>query len=163
MNLKNIFSMALVSVILLGGTISCKSKISDADLQAKVETAVQSNPNIQVEVKDGVVRLNGTVTTDDERLQLEKAAKAADPKAVKSVVSNIIVSAAPTVEINDNDADLTTKVTEFTKDFPSITTSINEGVITVNGELEQAKVQTLKMGLDALNPKKVDMSGLIIK
>ena len=163
MNLKNIFSMALVSVILLGGTISCKSKISDADLQAKVETAVQSNPNIQVEVKDGVVRLNGTVTTDDERLQLEKAAKAADPKAVKSVVSNIIVSAAPTVEINDNDADLTTKVTEFTKDFPSITTSVNDGVITVNGELEQAKVQTLKMGLDALNPKKVDMSGLIIK
>ena len=155
--------MALVSVILLGGTISCKSKISDADLQAKVETAVQSNPNIQVEVKDGVVRLNGTVTTDDERLQLEKAAKAADPKAVKSVVSNIIVSAAPTVEINDNDADLTTKVTEFTKDFPSITTSVNDGVITVNGELEQAKVQTLKMGLDALNPKKVDMSGLIIK
>lgn len=163
MKLKNIISMALVSVTLLGGTISCKSKISDADLQAKVETAVQSNPNIQVEVKDGVVRLNGTVTTDDERLQLEKAAKAADPKAVKSVVSNIIVSAAPSVEINDNDADLTTKVTEFTKDFPSITTSINDGIITVNGELEQAKVQTLKMGLDALNPKKVDMSGLIIK
>jgi len=163
MNLKQILSMALVSITLLGGTIACKSKISDDDLKAKVETAIQSNPSIQVEVKEGVVRLNGTVTTDDERLQLEKAAKAADPKAVKSVISNIIVSAAPNVVINEDDADLTNKVADFTKDFPTITTSVNDGVITVQGELEQAKVQTLKMGLDALNPKKVDMSGLTIK
>ena len=163
MNLKKNLAMVLVSLILLGGTIACKSKISDDDLKAKVEAAIQDNPDIQVEVKDGVVRLNGTVTTDDERLQLENAAKAAEPKAVKSVVSNIIVSATPPVIINEIDADLTPKVADFTKDFPSVTATVSDGVITVQGELEQAKVQTLKMGLDALNPKKVDMSGLTIK
>ena len=163
MNLKRILSIALVSGVLMTGTIACKSKISDADLKAKVETAITANPNVTVDVKDGVVTLNGTAASDDEKLQIENAVKAADSKGVKSVVNNIVVNTAPPVEINTNDADLTAKVTEFTKDFPSVKTAVVDGVITVTGELEQARVQALKMGLDALNPKKVDMSGLIIK
>ncbi|SEG67390.1 BON domain-containing protein [Sphingobacterium lactis] len=163
MNLKRILSIALVSGVLMTGTIACKSKISDADLKAKVETAITANPNVTVDVKDGVVTLNGTVASDDEKLQIENAVKAADSKGVKSVVNNIVVNTAPPVEINTNDADLTAKVSEFTKDFPSVKTAVVDGVITVTGELEQARVQALKMGLDALNPKKVDMSGLIIK
>ncbi|MGJ1204833.1 BON domain-containing protein [Sphingobacterium lactis] len=163
MNLKRILSIALVSGVLMTGTIACKSKISDADLKAKVETAITANPNVTVDVKDGVVTLNGTAASDDEKLQIENAVKAADSKGVKSVVNNIVVNTAPPVEINTNDADLTAKVSEFTKDFPSVKTAVVDGVITVTGELEQARVQALKMGLDALNPKKVDMSGLIIK
>ncbi len=163
MNLKRILSIALVSGVLMTGTIACKSKISDADLKAKVETAITANPNVTVDVKDGVVTLNGTAASDDEKLQIENAVKAADNKGVKSVVNNIVVNTAPPVEINTNDADLTAKVSEFTKDFPSVKTAVVDGVITVTGELEQARVQALKMGLDALNPKKVDMSGLIIK
>jgi len=157
MNLKKILSIALVSGTLLSGTIACKSNISDADLKAKVETAVQANPGVTVEVKDGVVTLNGTANSEDEKLQIENAAKAADSKGVKSV------NTIPPVDINRDDADLTAKVTEFTKDFPTVKTSIANGVITVTGELEQARIQALKMGLDALNPKKVDMSGLTVK
>ncbi len=165
MNLKKILSVLVVAVTLLTGTIACKSKISDADLKAKVETAIQSNPNVQVEVKDGVVTLNGTAASDDEKAQIESAAKGADAKGVKSVVNNIVVNSIPagTIEVNSNDADLQAKVAEFTKDFPSVKTAVVNGVITVTGELEQARVQALKMGLDALNPKKVDMSGLIVK
>ncbi|MVZ61082.1 BON domain-containing protein [Sphingobacterium humi] len=165
MNLKRIFSVLVVSIALLSGTIACKSKISDADLKAKVETAIQSNPNVQVEVKDGVVTLNGTVGSDDEKAQVESSAKAADTKGVKSVVNNLVVNSISTepIQVNTNDADLSAKVLEFTKDFPSVKTAVVDGVITVTGELEQARVQALKMGLDALNPKKVDMSGLIVK
>jgi hyperosmotically inducible protein len=163
MNFKKILSIALVSGTLLSGTIACKSNISDADLKAKVETAVQANPGVTVEVKDGVVTLNGTANSEDEKLQIENAAKAADSKGVKSVQNNIVVNTMPPVEINTNDADLTAKVTEFTKDFPTVKTSIANGVITVTGELEQSRIQALKMGLDALNPKKVDMSGLTVK
>ncbi|WP_156309168.1 BON domain-containing protein [Sphingobacterium endophyticum] len=163
MNLRKILTIALVSGTLMTGTIACKSKISDSDLKAKVETAIQSNPGVTVEVKDGVVTLNGTANSEDEKLQIENAAKAADSKGVKSVQNNIVVNTAPPIEINTNDADLTAKVADFTKDFPTVKTAISDGVITVTGELEQARVQALKMGLDALNPKKVDMSGLTVK
>jgi osmotically-inducible protein OsmY len=74
MNLKKILSIALVSGTLLSGTIACKSNISDADLKAKVETAVQANPGVTVEVKDGVVTLNGTANSEDEKLQSENDA-----------------------------------------------------------------------------------------
>ncbi|MVZ66853.1 BON domain-containing protein [Sphingobacterium sp. DK4209] len=165
MNLKKILSVLVVAVTLLTGTIACKSKISDADLKAKVETAVQSNPNVIVEVKDGVVTLNGTVSSDDEKAKLESAAKAADAKGVKSVVNNLVVNSIPLepIQVNTNDADLQGKVATFTKDFPTVKTTVVDGVITVTGELEQARIQALKMGLDALNPKKVDMSGIKIK
>ena len=99
MNLKRIFSVLVVSIALLSGTIACKSKISDADLKAKVETAIQSNPNVQVEVKDGVVTLNGTVGSDDEKAQVESSAKAADTKGVKSVVNNLVVNSISTEPI----------------------------------------------------------------
>jgi len=162
MNLKKFLSVAMVSAVLLSGTVACKSKISDADLKAKVETAIQSNPNVQVDVKEGVVTLNGTAASEEEKIKMEDAAKAADAKGVKSVVNNIVVN-VPQIEVNTNTDDLTAKVNEFTKDFPTVKTTVAEGVITVTGELEQARVQALKMGLDALNPKKVDMSGLKVK
>lgn len=162
MNLKKFLSVAMVSAVLLSGTVACKSKISDADLKTKVETAIQSNPNVQVDVKEGVVTLNGTAASEEEKIKMEDAAKAADAKGVKSVVNNIVVN-VPQIEVNTNTDDLTAKVNEFTKDFPTVKTSVAEGVITVTGELEQARVQALKMGLDALNPKKVDMSGLKVK
>ncbi|GAA4138964.1 hypothetical protein GCM10022216_16580 [Sphingobacterium kyonggiense] len=162
MNLKKFLSVAMVSAVLLSGTVACKSKISDADLKTKVETAIQSNPNVQVDVKEGVVTLNGTAASEEEKIKMEDAAKAADAKGVKSVVNNIVVN-VPQIEVNTNTDDLTAKVNEFTKDFPTVKTTVAEGVITVTGELEQARVQALKMGLDALNPKKVDMSGLKVK
>lgn len=162
MNLKKFLSVAMVSAVLLSGTVACKSKISDADLKAKVETAIQSNPNVQVDVKEGVVTLNGTAASEEEKIKMEDAAKAADAKGVKSVVNNIVVN-VPQIEVNTNTDDLTAKVNEFTKDFPTVKTTVTEGVITVTGELEQARVQALKMGLDALNPKKVEMSGLKVK
>jgi hyperosmotically inducible protein len=54
-------------------------------------------------------------------------------------------------------------VAEATKDFPSVQASVNDGVITVTGELEQARIVVLKQALDALNPKKVDMSAIQVK
>lgn len=161
MSLKKVLSMFLVAGIVTFGTMSCKSKISDADLKAKVETAVSANPNVMVDVKDGVVTLTGTVASEDERMALENSAKAADTKGVKSVVNNIVVQAP--IEINTDDADLTAKLVDATKDFPTVKATATGGVITVTGTLEQARVMVLKQSLDALNPKKVDMSALVVK
>lgn len=161
MSLKKVFSMFLVTGIVTFGTISCKSKVSDADLKTKVETAVNSNPGVVVDVKDGVVTLTGTVASEDERMALENSAKAADAKGIKSVVNNLVVQAP--IEINTDDADLTAKIVDATKDFPTVKATVQGGVITVTGTLEQARVMVLKQSLDALNPKKVDMSALVVK
>ncbi|WP_079645763.1 BON domain-containing protein [Sphingobacterium nematocida] len=161
MSLRKVFSMFLVASIVTLGAISCKSKVSDADLKTKVEAAVSANPSVMVDVKDGVVTLSGTVSSDEERTLLENSAKAADAKGIKSVVNNITVQAP--IEINTNDADLTAKIVDATKDFPTVKATVAGGVITVTGTLEQARVMVLKQSLDALNPKKVDMSALVVK
>ncbi|MNR68456.1 hypothetical protein D3C85_1930160 [compost metagenome] len=49
------------------------------------------------------------------------------------------------------------------KDFPTVQASVKDGVIAVTGTLEQPKIITLKQGLDNLNPKKVDLSGIVVK
>jgi len=113
-----------------------------------------------VDVKDAVVTLTGNVQNEDERLNLEKAAKAAEPKAIKSVVNNLSITP---VLVSSDDIALTDKVLDATKDFPNIKATVAEGIITVTGEVEQARIQTLKMSLDALNPKKVDLSGVKVK
>ncbi|MHC8949947.1 BON domain-containing protein [Sphingobacterium hungaricum] len=159
MKLKQ-FIPLLMLVFCFALITSCKSKVSDADIKAKVETAMSPNPTVMVDVKDGAVTLTGDVQTDEDKRNLENAAKAAEPKAIKSIVNNLTV--AP-IEINTDDADLTAKVVDATKDFPNVKATVADGVITVTGEVEQARVQTLKMSLDALNPKKVDFTGLQVK
>jgi len=99
---------------------------------------------------------------------VESIAKTAGDKDVKSIENNIIVSApvsstpAP-IEVSNNDAVLGAAVNTFMKDFPSVQASVKDGVIAVTGTLEQSKIITLKQGLDNLNPKKVDLSGIVVK
>ena len=163
MNLKQALSVFVLSSALTFSMVSCKSKVSDSDLKAKVESAVSSTPGVTVDVKEGVVTLNGIVTSENEKIALENSAKAADSKGVKSVVNNITVQEAAPIVVNTNDADLAAKIVDATKDFPTIQTTVKDGVITVTGSVEQARVQVLKQSLDALNPKKVDMSAITVK
>ena len=151
----------LLALLLVGSMVACKSKVSDADIKAKVETVTAGSPNVVVGVSEGVVTLTGTVATEQEKTSLAEAAKNADAKNVKSVVNELIVNATP-IETNSDDADLITKVIDATKDYSTVKVDVKDGIITVTGSLEQSRVQPLKMALDALNPKKVDMSGLTV-
>lgn len=162
MNLKNVFNVFVLSACLAIATTSCKSKVSDTDLKAKVETVVSSTPGVTVDVKDGIVTLSGSVSSEAEREALANSAKGVDSKNIKSVVNNIVVE-KPQIEINANDVDLSAKVVDAIKDFPTVQTTVKDGIITVTGTLEQSRIQVLKQSLDALSPKKVDLSALVIK
>src|SRR5690606_23433482 len=96
------------------------------------------------------------------REAIENSAKAADGQHIKSVVNNIVV-VVPQVEVNTDDADLSAKVVDATKDFPNVQTMVKDGIITVTGTVEQSRIQVLKQSLDALSPKKVDLSAVVIK
>lgn len=160
----------LIPALVIAGSVaftlpSCKSKVPDADIKTKVEAV--AIPGVTVEVKDGVVTLNGKVTNEADKAAVEAAVKAMDAKesGVKSVTNNIVVEApvAPEPVVNAVDATLLTQVIDATKDFPTIKADVKDGVITVTGELEQAKVVRLKQTLDNLKPKKTDLSALKVK
>lgn len=160
-NKKLSLAMAIICVTAVT-FLSCKSKVSDATVRTTVEAAVANG--INVDVKDGVVTLDGTVASDDEKAAAEAAVNSLDAKksGIKSVVNNITVQ-APAPVINPADSDLLSKVNDVIKDFPGIQADVKDGIITVTGELSKAKVQVLKMALDNLNPTKTDLSGITVK
>nr|WP_295868125.1 BON domain-containing protein [uncultured Chitinophaga sp.] len=145
--------------------IACKGKPKDSEIMQAATTAVQSVPGVTADVKEGVVTLSGTVSTEEEKTSAENAVKSV--KDVKSVVNNITVTPPPPpapapVAVSADDS-LKTAVADVVKDFPGIKVDVKDGVLTVTGEAKADRWKTLKMALDALHPKKVDAKGLKVK
>ena len=77
-------------------------------------------------------------------------------KGVKSVVNNLTVTPPPApVEIN-TDSTLTQGVADATKDFPSVTATINNGEITLTGSIQRSNLPKLMQSLNSLHPKKIN-------
>ncbi|HTN35931.1 MAG TPA: BON domain-containing protein [Arachidicoccus sp.] len=163
MLLKKVLPAILLASALAFALPSCKSKPSDADVQAKVASAIAATPGVSAEVKEGVVTLTGIVGSPEEKASVETAVNNLKTEGVKSVVDNIEVEAPPAPTASTAVDALSAGVTDATKDFPGVTATVSNGVITVTGEIEQSKIKTLKSALDALNPKKVDLSQVKIK
>ncbi|SDL69801.1 BON domain-containing protein [Pedobacter sp. ok626] len=165
-NTMNKLMAALMVVFVLTAALTgCKSKPKDSDLKAAIETALQANPTasgVTVSVEKGVATLSGQVADEASKQTLEKTT--AGVVGVKSVVNDITVAAptTATVPVATDDA-LTTAVKDATKDFPTVTATVSEGVVTLKGEIQKANLQKLMMTLQALKPKKVDNSQLVIK
>jgi hyperosmotically inducible periplasmic protein len=162
----------LAGLLLLFGAVAifssslpgCKSKPKDADIKTAVEAAITANPDLKglmVDVKEGVATITGEVK--DAAAQSAVQTLIAAVKGVKSVQNNVSVAPPPPppVEITADDP-LTAAVRDATKDFPSVTATVKDGVISVTGELKSDAWKKLKMALDGLKPKKVDASGLKI-
>src|SRR5688572_29094951 len=151
------------TVALISSTIpGCKSKVNDADVKTAVETALQANPEtagLMVDVKDGVATVSGEAK--DEAAKAKATELATAVKGVKSVENNVSIAVPPPppVEITADDP-LTSAVKDATKDYPTVTATVKDGVISVSGELKSDSWKKLKMTLDGLKPKKVDASGL---
>ncbi|MFY0255739.1 BON domain-containing protein [Chitinophaga sp. 30R24] len=166
MKLKHLTTAILSLGLLL--MISCKGKPKDADIQANVTTALASTPGVTADVKDGVVTLSGTVSSEADKDAAEAAAKVTEN--VKSVVNNITVAPspdttpppAPTTTSNGDDS-LKIAVGSIVKDFPGIQADVQDSVIVITGESKADRWKKLKIALDALKPKKVDASGLKVK
>ena len=141
----------------------CKSKVKDDDVRSAVQSAFQSNPEtaaLMVDVKDGVVTVSGEAK--DETAKSKATELATSVKGVRSVQNNVTIAAPPApVQITPDDP-LTSAVKDATKDYPTVTATVNDGVISVSGEIKSTSWKKLKPALDGLKPKKVDASGLKI-
>ena len=151
----------IVAVTTFSIMTGCKSKPKDADIRTSVEKALNANgqtSGLSVDVREGVATINGQVA--DEAAKSSVTSTASGVKGVKSVQNNVVVSAPVVITPDDP---LTSAVRDATKDFPGATATVNDGVISVTGELSAADWKRLKMSLDGLNPKRVDAAGLKIK
>ncbi len=160
---KLLMAIAIVTTV---SFVSCKPK--DADIQAAVEAKINAMPDMvkgaTVAVKDGVATLTGECKDEMCKAACDKAAS--EVKGVKSVVSNFTLAAPPVVfvpPVITADDPLTKSVADATKDYPGITASVKDGVISLTGPISADKWKKLKMALDGLHPKKVDGTGLTIK
>ena len=79
-------------------------------------------------------------------------------KGVKSVVNNLTTTPPPPPPAPAVSADnaLTQGVTDATKDFPTVTATVNNGEITLTGSIKRSDLKTLMQSLNSLNPAKIN-------
>jgi len=138
--------IAALAMVVSFGSISCKKKVTDADLQTQATTVVTSNPNATVEVKDGVAHLSGTFED-----QASKDAMIASLKAIPGIkeVMDMSTVAAP-VEINSVDTVALQKVQDAVKDFPSVKAEVINGEVVLTGTVSSLQARKIKESVDAL-------------
>jgi hyperosmotically inducible protein len=148
--------------------ISCKAKVKDEDIQANIQTALRADPEtagVTVEVKNGVATLAGEAKDETTRAKATETAKRLGGSGVKSVENNVTVAQLPeppaSVQITADDS-LTMKVKDATKDHPTVTATVKDGVVSLSGEIKRDKWKKLKQDLDGLKPKRIDPAGLKI-
>ncbi len=153
---KNYLLLFLLSSVVF---IGCKPK--DADFKAQIEKTLQESPEtagVTVDVKDGVATLTGEVKDEATREKAGSAAK--DVNGIKNVENHVTVTPPPMVETPpvqiNSDTTLVQGVKDATKDFPTVTANVNDGVITLTGSIKRSSLQTLMMSLNTLKPKKID-------
>ncbi len=157
-----LFIIAFASITLF----SCKSKPKDADIQAAVTTKLSANTltaSISSTVNEGVVTLSGECSDDNCKAAAEESAKSVE--GVKQVINHISIAPVPItapVEISA-DEPLRTAVNETVKAYKGVTATIDNGIITLEGNIKRDELQKLMMRLNSLKPRKVENHLVIIK
>ena len=155
--MKKTIAMAAMALAVSFGTIACKKKVSDADLQTSATTIVTANPNASVEVKEGAAHLSGTFAD-----QAAKDAMIASLKAIPGIkeVHDMATIAAPVVvqTVSAIDPAVQKKVTDALKDFPSVKVEVVNGELTLTGNVSPEQARKIKMSVDALKAGKVNFN-----
>lgn len=155
MNFKKITLAALVVAGLSTSLVSCKSQADkDAEIKAKIEAVT---PGATVTVKDGVATLSGENITAEQRMSFEEAAQKID--GVKSVNNNIAIPAPPVINA---DNEISTAAQAIVANYPGVTATVANGVVTLKGEIKRSELTALVQALNAINAGKVD-NQLVIK
>ena len=139
MKLTKLLMVVAVSATML--FVSCKPK--DADIKANVEKALQADPmmtSTMVDVKDGIVTMNGQCKDDACKAMCEKTVMAV--KGVKSVVNNCTVAPPPPpppASLNTMlDAATQQKVKDGLKDIKGVTVEFVGDKAVLSGEVGKA-------------------------
>lgn len=161
--MKKTFVMSALALAVSFGAISCKKKVSDADLQTQATTVVTATPGATVEVKEGVAHLGGTFNSQEEKDAAIKSLK--EIKGVKDVhdMATIAPPPPPPVETASVvDPAVQQKVQDAVKDFPSVKVESVNGELTLTGNVSSAQARKIKESIDALKIGKYN-NNLVVK
>ncbi|WP_378105653.1 BON domain-containing protein [Chryseobacterium sp. sg2396] len=161
--MKKSIAMAALAIAVSFGSVSCKKKVSDADLQTQATTVVVSNPNASVEVKDGVAHLSGTFETQQAKDAMIKQLKAIN--GVKEVMDMATVAAAaPAIDTQSAVApEVQQKVKDAVKDIPGVKVEVVNGELTLTGNVSSSDARKIKESVDALKLGKVNYNYTVTK
>lgn len=151
--------MAALAMAVSFGAVSCKKKVTDADLQTQATTIVTANPGASVEVKDGVAHLSGTFATQADKDAMITKLKAVS--GVKEVMDMATVApetpaAAPVTTTSAVDPAVQKKVQDAVKDFPTVKVEVVNGELTLTGNVSKEQARKIKESVDALKVGKVN-------
>lgn len=152
---RRLLSVATLSFAIV--LAACAPK--DADVKAAVDTAISDVSGVSVAVTNGVATMSGEFA--DEATRAATVAKIAAVKGVKSVADSSTI-APPPVVISPDEA-LLTSVTAALSAFPTLTATVSDGVVTLNGEIKKSELPMAMQALSALNPKKIDNKATVKK
>lgn len=127
---------------------------TDADIQADANKAVAATPGLSVAVASGVATISGQAADETAKTAAETAVKSV--KGVKSVVNNATVAPPPAPVVISADDSLKTNVAAALKDTPTLTASVQDGVVTLTGTVSKAALPKVMQAIHALHPKKVE-------
>lgn len=157
--MKKTIAMAALAVAISFGAVSCKKKVSDADLQTQATTVVTSNPGASVEIKDGVAHLSGTFETQEEKDAMIKQLKAINGiKDVHDMATVAPSTAAPAPVAIESAVDpaVQQKVKDAVKDIPGVKVEVINGELTLTGNISSSDARKVKESVDALKVGKVN-------
>jgi osmotically-inducible protein OsmY len=148
---------AVIAVCLAVSLAACKRGPDDATLTASVKSQLAAQSPalasmVNVETKDGVVTLNGTVDNDSAKSQAEQAAKGV--ANVKSVVNNLNVK-PPIVVSEDPKIKSAVEANLVKYKVKGVIADVADGQVTLTGEIPRAKLQDAMKAANEAKPKKV--------
>lgn len=149
--MKKTFKIAALALMVSMTAVSCKKKVSDAELTSQATTAITAYPGTSVEVKEGQAHLSGTFATEADKQAAIDALKKI--QGVKDVHDMATVTPAPTaapVEVNVVDAAVLQKVNDALKDIPGVKAEDINGTLTLTGSTTAANARKVKESVDAL-------------
>jgi osmotically-inducible protein OsmY len=152
----------LTLIFALGvGMTSC-NQVKDADIQSAAQELLDANPEmagVTVTVQNKVATLTGTVNDDSARSYAESIVTGV--QNVGSVVNQLEV-VPPAPDYSELDAAINAALPDALKDHGTVTATVQDGIITLNGEIAESDLPVLMEKVNALSPIQV-VNNLTVK
>ncbi len=156
------FMTAITLILALGMSVASCKKVNDADVQKTAQEVLMVDPalaGVVVTVQEQVATLTGIVENEAAKAAAESAVAAVEN--VKSVVNQIEV-VPPAPDYSELDAAINAALADAMKDHATVTATVENGVITLTGEIRERDLPTVMQKLNALNPVQI-VNNLTVK
>ena len=154
----------IAGFLLAGASLLTSCKPKDVEIKSNVSDAVQNN-DVDVTVKDGVVTLSGEVDNPAAKAKAEaEARKVKDVQTVVNEISILLPPPPPVPSASSGSSDpvvmpdekLNAEVQVVIAPFPDVKATVNNGVVTLSGEISRPGMALMMPRIAGLFPRKIE-------